>query len=73
MTKYLSAIEAFLSGKKTHIVSGVTLVVAWSSFLLSIPVLGIEIQTLGEAVNYTLAALGLSALRAGVSKSALGA
>lgn len=63
----LNELRLWLQGKKTYVVSGVTLGVAWLSFFLGEPVLGIEIQTLGEAMNYTLAALGMSAIRAGVS------
>lgn len=59
----MSSIIAFLLGKKTYIVAGVTILYAvtqhWTGVL-----------TFDQMIQMILAALGLSALRAGVAKGA---
>lgn len=66
MPDLILKIKTFLQGKKSYIIAATTIAIGWISYLTDVPILGIEVTDLGTAVNYTLAGLGLSTLRAGI-------
>jgi hypothetical protein len=59
--------RGFLSGKKTYIAAGVTLLAAWAGFAAGEPVLGQDALTLADAVQMTAIALIGAFLRSGIA------
>ncbi len=65
----MEPVKGFLSGKKTYLVAGASLVAAFVSFAIGEGFLGFEVETFGDLLRFAVEPTLAMTLRGGIAKS----